>query len=542
MASKKESRLRKTADKPILAKGSGHGKAITPSVLMDIPVPYSSMSRKDLEIRLAELEAENARLRGPLTSSQGYFRHLYDSANLGVYQTTPDGRILYANPALIKMLGFDSFEDLARRNLEEGGFEPDYPRAEFKRTIEETGSVSGLESQWICRDGKRIWVRENAVLMRDEEEYVLCYEGIVEDLSDRKQVELALQESQWLLQTTFDTIQEGISVLDTDLNIVRTNTAMERWYASAMPLQGRKCYLCYHEAQVPCEGCPALRCMKTGQPASHVVPGVPGTQKWFELLTYPLRHDPQGPVEGVIELVIDVTERKRYEADLRASEERFRLVTEATRDYIFDWNLLTGVRWRNEKLRQFYGIADEGDGLLHVWKEHLHPEDRKQVVHKIESLLAGHEQYWNIAYRLRRLDSSYADVIERAFIVRDEQGTALRVLGAVADITVQKRAEQQLLDYQSRLQRLATQLTLTEERERRRVAEHLHDQVAQTLVFINMKLERLAKNTPDEALRREHLQLSAMLKELVRETRTLTFELSSPVLRQLGLACAIDGW
>jgi PAS domain S-box-containing protein len=112
---------------------------------------------------------------------------------IGVYRTSADGRVLMANPALLRMLGYDSFEQLADRDLEGGGFEPAYQRAEFKERLERDGEIRGLESEWVRRDGSRFFARENARAVRDREGAVLHYEGTVEDFSDRKRDEVERQ-------------------------------------------------------------------------------------------------------------------------------------------------------------------------------------------------------------------------------------------------------------------------------------------------------------------------------------------------------------
>src|SRR5215204_3408141 len=72
---------------------------------------------------------------------------------VGIYRTSADGRVLMANPAMLRMLGYDSFEELAGRDLEDGGFEPAYQRARFKERLERDGEIRGLESEWVRRDG-----------------------------------------------------------------------------------------------------------------------------------------------------------------------------------------------------------------------------------------------------------------------------------------------------------------------------------------------------------------------------------------------------
>ena len=95
------------------------------------------------------------------------YRLLFENATHGIYRTTPDGRILLANPALIAMLGYDSFEELAQRNLEAEGMGLAYARSEFKARLDSEGEVRGLEAIWHRRDGSMVFVRENARVVWD---------------------------------------------------------------------------------------------------------------------------------------------------------------------------------------------------------------------------------------------------------------------------------------------------------------------------------------------------------------------------------------
>ncbi len=117
------------------------------------------------------------------------FKDIFENALVGIYRTTPDGHILMANPALVKMMGYSSFEELAERNLEKDGFEPTYPRSLFKEKIEKDGSVLGLEYIWKRSDETRLYVRESAVAVRDNKGKAIYYEGTVEDITERKKAE-----------------------------------------------------------------------------------------------------------------------------------------------------------------------------------------------------------------------------------------------------------------------------------------------------------------------------------------------------------------
>ena len=109
------------------------------------------------------------------------------------------------------------------------------------------------------KDGGKIWISSNARMVKDEEGKRLYYEGFVTDITEHKRADAALLEGEKFLASIFSSIQDGISILDTDLNIIRVNQAMESWYAHALPLKGKKCYEAYRGAKKPCAGCPTLQ-------------------------------------------------------------------------------------------------------------------------------------------------------------------------------------------------------------------------------------------------------------------------------------------
>jgi PAS domain S-box-containing protein len=140
-----------------------------------------------------------------LRESEERFRSLYENVTIGIYRTTLDGRILMSNPAMVSMLGFDTFEQLAQRNLQMEGYEPDYPRSKFLESIERDGRIIGLESAWNQKNGKTLIVRESANAVRDAKGRILYYDGTVEDITDRKKTEEALRESEERFSKSFKT-------------------------------------------------------------------------------------------------------------------------------------------------------------------------------------------------------------------------------------------------------------------------------------------------------------------------------------------------
>jgi two-component system cell cycle sensor histidine kinase/response regulator CckA len=166
-----------------------------------------------------------------LRESEERFHSLYESTTVGLYRTTPDGRIVLANPAAVRMLGYDSFEELGGRNLETSGFEPEYPRREFRARLERDGLIVGLETIWVRRDGSRMWVRESARLVRGQSGAPLYYDGTFEDITERKRAEDALRQSEARYRTLVESAPEAILVLDVErARFVEANENAERLF------------------------------------------------------------------------------------------------------------------------------------------------------------------------------------------------------------------------------------------------------------------------------------------------------------------------
>lgn len=130
-----------------------------------------------------------------LAEREKLFRTLAEGVPLGLYRTTPDGRIIYSNPALNHLLGYGSFESIVRRNLEDGGLDASYPRRVFKQRLESAGKITGLEAVWIRRDGQKIVLRENARVVQDETGRPVYYDGTLEDITEKKTAEDEIREN-----------------------------------------------------------------------------------------------------------------------------------------------------------------------------------------------------------------------------------------------------------------------------------------------------------------------------------------------------------
>ncbi len=186
----------------------------------------SGVSRTEPKARTALPDLEKDQLRRELEAlrqSEAGFRSMFDHIPIGVYRTTPGGRILLANAALVRMLGFRTFQELSDRNLQGTPYEPGYSREWFNAEIMKEGELRGLEADWTLADGTRLRVRENARVVRERDGSVLYYEGTVEDIGRRKESEELLQAKADFLEEVVSNASIGIFVIDEDNRYVLIN-------------------------------------------------------------------------------------------------------------------------------------------------------------------------------------------------------------------------------------------------------------------------------------------------------------------------------
>lgn len=152
--------------------------------------------------------------------------------------------------------------------------------------------------------------------------------------------------------------------------------------------------------------------------------------------------DKYGAVLRMLGTAQDVTAQKQAELALQQSDQRFKTVTMATHDLVYDLDLKKETIWFNEALHQEYGYAKRhSDTTWQWWIENIHPDDAPQVRRQIRALQRNKQQTWQAEYRFKKADGSYALVRNRAFVLRGSGDQAERIIGSLLDITAQKQLE-----------------------------------------------------------------------------------------------------
>jgi PAS domain S-box-containing protein len=169
-----------------------------------------------------------------------------------------------------------------------------------------------------------------------------------------------------------------------------------------------------------------------------------GDPFWLELEIVPIA-DATGWYTHWVSVERDITDRKRTDAELALSEERFRLVGQAASEAIWDWDLLRRTLWWSDGMQALFGHDPQKlKPGSESWSENIHVDDRSRVVAGIQAAIYGDAQQWTDEYRFVRANGQVADVVDRGFVIRDAEGKPVRMVGSMVDVTERRRMEGQL--------------------------------------------------------------------------------------------------
>ena len=394
---------------------------------------------------------EEATRRRIAHEAETRYRSLFEGVPVGLYRAALSGQILDANPAMFGLLGFPSRESLMAVNLRDIHVDPKSRRA-FLERLEGEGEVQNQELSWRRYGGQIITVRNSARPVRDSSGRLLHYEGVVEDITERRRAREELQESNQFRQEIISGAGEGIVVYDRDLRYIVWNHYMEQM--TGLPAQkvvGRKTADLFPFLKEQGIGLLLERAL-AGEtaPSEDVAYSIPQTNRsGWAVATYGPHRNAAGEVVGVIGIVHDVTERRRAEQALRESEGRFRNLADAAPVMIWMDDAAGMSTYFSKPWLDFTGRSLEqetGKGS----REGIHAEDLPTFIAAYETALAAHASF-QTEYRLRRADGEYRWVLETAIPRFTASGGFEGFIGSALDITERRLAEEGLRESEEQL-------------------------------------------------------------------------------------------
>ncbi|RYZ20747.1 MAG: PAS domain S-box protein [Chitinophagaceae bacterium] len=471
-----------------------------------------------------------------LGRSEEQWRFALEGSKLGLWDHDLTTGRIYFSPSYYRLYGFA-----------EGSLRPDVHEVldrvhpndieRVMRSLDEhiSGKRAYYEYTYRIRDARDEYRWVNArgmVVARDTEGRPLRMIGTHDDVTATVEAERRLQQSEQNYRLLFDYNPLPCLIVDAvSHEVIRANEEASAFCGTPRDeLTGAKLETLWHGDLSTEEF--MRRINQSRLPQRLTYQHREGRAVHIEVHSELIRYD-EHPARLII--IKDITDQILAEEALLRSHERFQLATRATSDALYDWDLLTNDIYWGEGVTTLFGHTG-ADISIDRWEALIHADDRGEMMESLNKLLGDPgSDFWKEEYRFQRADGSWSDVLDRGYVLRDAEGRATRMIGAMQDISERKQRERQALTRQ----KLISQATIeTQERERAEIGKELHDNVNQVLTTTKLYLELSMSN---KELREELIQkASKNVIYVINEIRQLSRSLMNPSLGDLGLSEAIS--
>ena len=398
----------------------------------------------------AQLRAALERAEGALRESQRQYREIFELASVGIFRSTPEGRILLANPALAVMLGYDSPDELREVDLGRDIYLHPEDRAALIARYERSAEAWTVEVEWRKRDGTPLWVQISAHAVPDDAGRALYFEAFVQDVTEHRGSVDALRLSEARYRALATNLPDtSVFLYDHDLRYVLVDgPTLERVGLSKEALEGRTIF----EVLSP-DQCERLAPLRRAALAGEVVEFEETYgDRTHTVHLLPIR-DGSGTIIYGLGVAVDVTDRKRAQERLADNESRLQAIIDAEPECVKVLDASGHVLTMNPAgLGMIEADTPEqilGHNVLRV----VAPEYHKAFTDLQRRVFDG--ETGTLEFEIVGFKGTRRWLETHAVPLRGPQGAIHSVLGITRDITKRKHAEQALRDSQERLQLVA---------------------------------------------------------------------------------------
>ncbi|MBD2505720.1 PAS domain-containing protein [Nostoc muscorum FACHB-395] len=353
----------------------------------------------------------------------------------------------YLSSRWLEMLGYEQGELPGHFNSWERLIHPDdkvWVMERLNAHLQDDSVSYKFEYRMLTKSGEWKWIANHGkVVLRDRQGNPLRMAGIHFDITDRKQAELALRQSEEFKNRILDSSSDCIKVLSLDGRLLYMNTGG----LCLMEIDDLNSYLntewlCFWKGSYQQQAEQALAAAKTGEVNIFrgYCPTVKGTPKWWEVVVSPIL-DASGQLERILLISRDITDRKKIELLLQESEARLKLAYKATQSGLWDWDIIHNSAHVSEEYVNLFGLDPTTKEITYeLWLSLLHPDDRISANEGVSRTIQQQEEYYEDDFRTIHPDG-IRWLAARGQVFYDAAGNAVRMVGNVQDITDRKQAE-----------------------------------------------------------------------------------------------------
>jgi len=402
-----------------------------------------------IHLNNSRLQKENEELQ----IAKKNYKDIFDNASVGIYRSTPDGRLLTVNSALASMFGYTSPDEMLASISDIGSqvYKDSARREGYQKTITEQGFINEFVNEERRKDGSWIWTSTTVRAVKDEAGNILYYEGFSADVTKRKQIEEALRNSEENYKLMFEQAPLAINITHGSA-ITYANPAylMMFGFSSLDELQS----VGPLELFTP-EWRPRIlenikrRAKGLPTPNNYEAECLRKDGTKFPILMY-LTNAMFSAQQVTLGFILDITERKRAEQALINSEYKYHSLVEEIPVVTYSASLDHKSIYVSPLIEKFIGFSpDEWLADSELWVKSLHPEDRQRVLEENANALTDGSKY-TVEYRMIARDGRTIWIHDEGRILSTSADSQQQIQGIWQDITERKHAEETLHDNESR--------------------------------------------------------------------------------------------
>ncbi len=390
-----------------------------------------------------------------LRASEELFKKLLLTVPEVILKTNTDGTIVFISEHRLPSIDSIPKEFFIGKNMLDFIAGKDQARA-IESTIKMFEKPLGIQEYCMVFPGNiEVYCEVNGDIILDSSAQPVGMVYVLRDITKRKKVEEELK----LKSLVLDQIKDHVTITDINGIISYVNQAqLKLLHRERDEIIGKPTDIFGED---PGQGATQKEIIKKtlseGSLRSEVVNySADGSTHFMDCRTQVIR-DNRGNAVALSGIATDITERKKIELALHESEERLRLAHKATREVVWDWDIVNDLQKWNEAGATVFGWTEiiEKPQTAKWWIDHIHADDKERVNRKFISILENPaREYWDDEYRFLKTNGDYARVADRGYILRNNKGAAIRMVGAMMDITERNKAQEALIMSEARFKSL----------------------------------------------------------------------------------------
>jgi PAS domain S-box-containing protein len=380
-----------------------------------------------------------------IKASEERYRIVAENPILGIAWGTAGGQVLEVNDAFSSLLGY-SKEELLSMHFTSFTHPDDYGTEFLLIHQMMNGEIDNykIEKRFLTKNSEVLWVELNASGLRNAAGNIQFVIAVVQNINQRKAMEESLQKSEQNLRNILENTDTAYVLIDKNATILSYNHLAVELMQELMDdkLEAGKNYVeAMHSDRRENVRRSIEYVLKNRKQLGYEVryTTVNQVDKWLQVNMHPIINSLKELI-GLSISATNITARRNIEQEIKQVNERYELVLKATNDVIWDWDIENDRISRSGNYKNIYGYTVFGGAeSLKSWTTHVHPDDRERVMQSIMEATQNPEaRLWKDEYRFFRHNGEIAYVQDRGYIIQDEEGKAIRMVGATWDVTPEK--------------------------------------------------------------------------------------------------------